>query len=185
MSDAILNQTNDKMTQAVQAFSKSLATVRAGRANPSLLDSVYVEYYGATTPLNQLATISAPEARLLVITPFDKTSVGDIEKAIQKADLGVSPSNDGNVIRIAIPALTEERRKDLVKVVGKYAEEARVQVRNIRRESNDQLKKAEKNGELTEDELRSAQDSVQKETDNNISEIDQIAKNKEKEIMEV
>ncbi|WP_430785877.1 ribosome recycling factor [Virgibacillus flavescens] len=185
MSDAILNQTRDKMTQAVQAFSKSLATVRAGRANPSLLDSIYVEYYGASTPLNQLATVSAPEARLLVITPYDKTSVGDIEKAIQKADLGVSPSNDGNIIRLAIPALTEERRKDLVKVVGKYAEEARVQVRNIRREANDQLKKAEKNGELTEDELRNAQDSVQKETDNNIGEVDQVAKNKEKEIMEV
>ncbi|ASK63494.1 ribosome recycling factor [Virgibacillus phasianinus] len=185
MSDAIINQTREKMTQAVQAFSKNLATVRAGRANPSLLDSVYVEYYGASTPLNQLATISAPEARLLVITPFDKSSIGDVEKAIQKADLGISPSSDGNVVRIAIPALTEERRKDLVKVVGKYAEEARVQVRNIRRDSNDQLKKAEKNGDLTEDELRGAQDGVQKETDKNINDIDQVAKNKEKEIMEV
>ncbi|ASN05702.1 ribosome recycling factor [Virgibacillus necropolis] len=185
MSDAIINQTREKMTHAVQAFSKNLATVRAGRANPSLLDSVYVDYYGASTPLNQLATISAPEARMLIITPFDKSSIGDVEKAIQKADLGISPSSDGNIIRIAIPALTEERRKDLVKVVGKYAEEARVQVRNIRRESNDQLKKAEKNGELTEDELRNAQDNVQKETNNNINEVDQVAKNKEKEIMEV
>ena len=185
MSDTILNQTREKMTQAVQAFSKSLATVRAGRANPSLLDSIYVDYYGASTPLNQIATVSAPEARLLVITPFDKSSVGDVEKAIQKADLGISPSNDGNVIRIAIPSLTEERRKDLVKVVGKYAEEARVQVRNIRRESNDQLKKAEKSGDLTEDELRSAYDNVQKETDNKITEVDQIAKKKEKDITEV
>lgn len=185
MSDVIINQTHEKMTQAVQAFSKSLATVRAGRANPSLLDSIYVNYYGASTPLNQIATVSAPEARMLVITPFDKSSVGDVEKAIQKADLGISPSSDGNIIRIAIPALTEERRRDLVKVVGKYAEEARVQVRNIRRESNDQLKKAEKKGELTEDELRNAQDNVQKETDNKITEVDKIVKNKEKEITEV
>ncbi|MFC4557153.1 ribosome recycling factor [Virgibacillus kekensis] len=185
MSDQILKETRTKMSEAVQAFSRNLATVRAGRANPSLLNSVYVDYYGASTPLNQLATISAPEARLLVITPFDKSAVGDIEKAIQKADLGLSPSSDGNVIRINIPQLTEERRKDLVKVVGKYAEEARVQVRNIRRDSNDQLKKAQKNGDLTEDELKSSQDNVQKETDSHISEIDQLAKGKEKEILEV
>jgi ribosome recycling factor len=185
MSDQILGSCRDKMKQAVQSFSKSLATVRAGRANPSLLDSVFVEYYGANTPLNQLATVSAPEARLLVITPYDKTAMQDIEKAIQKADLGFSPTNDGNVIRINIPPLTEERRKDLVKVVGKYAEEYRVQVRNVRRDTNDALKREEKNGDLTEDELRLAQDEVQKETDKHISEIDQLAKNKEKEIMEV
>jgi ribosome recycling factor len=185
MTDQIMNECKDKMKQAVQAFSRNLATVRAGRANPSLLDNVFVDYYGANTPLNQLATIAAPEARLLVITPYDKTAMGDIEKAIQKADLGLSPSNDGNVIRINIPALTEERRKDLVKVVGKYAEEYRVQVRNIRRDTNDALKKAEKSGDLTEDELRLSQDSVQKETDKHISEIDQLAKNKEKEILEV
>ncbi|MUK89883.1 ribosome recycling factor [Ornithinibacillus sp. L9] len=185
MTDAILKQSKDKMNQAVQAFSRNLATVRAGRANPSLLDSVFVDYYGASTPLNQLATISAPEARLLVITPYDKSAIGDIEKAIQKADLGLSPSSDGNVIRINIPALTEERRKDLVKVVGKFAEEFRVQVRNARRDANDQLKKAEKNGDLTEDELRISQDEVQKETDKHIAEIDQLAKNKEEEIMEV
>ncbi|WP_042144775.1 ribosome recycling factor [Paucisalibacillus sp. EB02] len=185
MTDQIMNECKDKMKQAVQAFSRNLATVRAGRANPSLLDNVFVEYYGANTPLNQLATIAAPEARLLVITPYDKTAMGDIEKAIQKADLGLSPSNDGNVIRINIPALTEERRKDLVKVVGKFSEEYRVQVRNIRRDTNDALKKAEKSGDLTEDELRLSQDSVQKETDKHIAEIDQLAKNKEKEIMEV
>ncbi|WP_053219630.1 ribosome recycling factor [Virgibacillus senegalensis] len=185
MTQAIIKDTNDKMTQAVQAFSKNLATVRAGRANPSLLDSVYVDYYGANTPLNQLATISAPEARLLVITPFDKSATANIEKGIQKADLGLSPSSDGNVIRINIPALTEERRKDLVKVVGKYSEEAKVQVRNIRRESNDQLKKAEKNGDLTEDDLRGFQDEVQKATDKHIADIDSLAKEKEKEIMEV
>ncbi len=132
------------MEQAVKAYSKNLATVRAGRANPALLDSVQVEYYGALTPLNQLSSITVPEARLLLITPFDKSSIGDIEKAIQKADLGLSPSSDGNVIRLSIPPLTEERRKELVKVVGKFAEESKVQIRNIRRDTNDQLKKRRK-----------------------------------------
>lgn len=175
----------DKMSQAVQAFSKNLATVRAGRANPNILDNVFVEYYGAPTPLNQLATVSAPEARLLVITPFDKTALGEIEKAIQKADIGLTPSNDGNLIRINIPALTEERRKELVKIVGKYAEESRVQIRNHRRDANDQLRKAEKDGDLTEDQLRSSEEKVQKETDKHIGEIDQLAKKKEEEILEV
>ncbi|WP_029266525.1 ribosome recycling factor [Virgibacillus alimentarius] len=185
MSDSIIKQMRDNMKDAVQAYSRNLATVRAGRANPNILDSVVVEYYGAATPLNQLATVSAPEARLLVITPFDKSAINNIEKAIQKADLGLAPSSDGNVIRINIPALTEERRKELVKVVGKYAEEARVQVRNQRREANDQLKKMEKDSELTEDELRNSQDIVQKETDYFVGEIDDLAKTKEKEIMEV
>ncbi|AUJ26650.1 MULTISPECIES: ribosome recycling factor [Virgibacillus] len=182
MSDGILKQTNEKMEQAVQAFSKNLATVRAGRANPSLLDSVFVEYYGMSTPLNQIASVSAPEARLLVVTPYDKSAISDVEKGIQKADLGLSPSSDGNVIRINIPALTEERRKDLVKVVGKYAEESRVQVRNIRREANDQLKKEDS---ISEDDVRALQDDVQKVTDKYIAKIDQLAKEKEKEIMEV
>lgn len=185
MSDGVVKEMQEKMAQAVQAFSKNLATVRAGRANPSLLDNVYVDYYGASTPLNQLASISAPEARLLVISPFDKSSIGDVEKAIQKADLGLSPSNDGKVVRINIPTLTEERRKELTKVVGKYLEEARVQVRNVRREANDQLKKMEKNSDLTEDELRSEQDRVQKETDAKVSKLEQLAKEKEDEMMEV
>lgn len=185
MSNAILKEASEKMEQAVQAFSKNLATVRAGRANPNILDSVTVDYYGANTPLNQLANIGAPEARLLVITPYDKSALSDMEKAIQKSDLGLSPSNDGNVIRISIPALTEERRRDLVKVVGKYAEESRVQVRNNRRDANDQLKKAEKNGDLTEDDLRDLQNDVQKATDDHIAKIDQLAKDKENEIMEV
>lgn len=185
MPNDVLKNMSEKMETAIQAFSRNLATVRAGRANPTLLDNIFVEYYGAPTPLNQLAQIGAPEARLLVITPFDKTSLGDIEKAIQKADLGLSPSNDGNVIRINIPALTEERRKDLTKIVGKYAEESRVQVRNIRREANDQLKKLEKDAVITEDELRTSQDDVQKTTDRFIDEIDQLAANKEAEIMEV
>src|SRR5690625_5900705 len=149
----------EKMKKSVQAFSRSLASIRAGRANPSILDQVTVEYYGAPTPLNQLATVSAPEARLLVITPFDKTAIGEIEKAIQKADIGLTPSNDGNLIRISIPALTEERRKELVKVVGKYAEESRVQIRNNSSEANDLLRKAEKDGDLTEDEIRVGEDN--------------------------
>lgn len=185
MTREILKEMQNKMEQAVQAFSRNLATVRAGRANPSILDSVVVDYYGAQTPLNQLASISAPEARLLVITPFDKSAISEMEKAIQKADLGLTPSNDGNVIRINIPPLTEDRRKELVKVVGKFAEESKVQVRNIRRDTNDQLKKMEKSNELTEDELRIEQENVQKETDRFINEIDQMAKNKESEIMEV
>ncbi|MRG85368.1 ribosome recycling factor [Salinibacillus xinjiangensis] len=185
MSQAVINETKEKMEKATQAYTKQLATVRAGRANPSILDSVTVEYYGAVTPLNQLANVSAPEARLLVITPYDKSILGDIEKAILKADLGLTPTNDGNVIRINIPALTEERRKDLVKVVKKYAEEAKVQIRNIRRDSNDQLKKLEKDGDLTEDELHGFQDDVQKETDNYIKKIDDLTKSKEEEILEV
>ncbi|RWZ60461.1 ribosome recycling factor [Halobacillus fulvus] len=185
MSEAVINETKQQMEQAVQAFSRQLATVRAGRANPSILDSVYVDYYGAATPLNQLAQVSAPEPRLLVITPYDKTAIAEIEKAIMKADLGLSPSSDGNVVRINIPALTEERRKDLAKVVGKYSEEAKVQVRNIRRDSNDRLKKLEKDGELTEDDLRSYQEDVQKVTDEHVTKIDELSKTKEQEIMEV
>ncbi|BAC13545.1 ribosome recycling factor [Oceanobacillus iheyensis] len=185
MSASELKEMEQKMEQAVQALSKNLASVRAGRANPSILDSVFVDYYGASTPLNQLASVGAPEARLLTITPYDKSAIGDIEKAIQKADLGLSPSSDGNIIRINIPALTQERRKDLVKVVGKYSEEAKVQIRNIRRDTNDQLKKMEKNGDLTEDDLRGFQDDVQTSTNDYINKIDQLAKNKENEIMEV
>lgn len=183
-SDTIKNM-RDKMTAAIQGYSRNLATVRAGRANPAILTNVFVDYYGASTPLNQLATIGAPEPRLIVISPFDKTSVGAIEKAIMKADLGLSPSSDGDVIRINIPALTEERRIELTRVVGKYAEESRIQIRNFRREANDQLKKLEKDALLTEDELRTENDKVQKETDQFIKEIETLAENKEKEIMEV
>lgn len=184
MSD-VIKEMKEKMDHAVQGFSKNLATVRAGRANPKLLDSITVEYYGAYTPLNQLANISAPEPRLLVITPYDKTAVGEIEKAILKADIGLTPSNDGDLIRISIPALTEERRKELVKIVNKYTEEARVQVRNIRREANEQYRKAEKSGDLTEDELHTSEDNVQKQTDKYVAELEKLAENKESEIMEV
>ncbi|MGM8214501.1 ribosome recycling factor [Bacillaceae bacterium W0354] len=185
MGESVIKDCRERMGKSVQAFGRQLSTVRAGRANPSILDSVFVEYYGANTPLNQLSTVSAPEPRLLVISPFDKSAVENIEKAILKADLGLTPNNDGNVIRINIPALTEERRKDLVKIVKKYAEESRVQVRNIRRDANDELKKLEKNGDITEDELRVYQDDVQKVTDQHIDEIDQMLEAKEKEILEV
>lgn len=185
MPQAIFKDLNEKMQDAIQALTRNLATVRAGRANPSLLDNIFVEYYGTQTPLNQLATVGAPEARLLVVTPFDKTAVAEIEKAILKADLGLSPSSDGNIIRLNIPALTEERRRDLTKVVGKYAEESRIQIRNIRRDANDQLRALEKDGDITEDELRANEERVQKETDKNINEVEQIVKTKEEEIMEV
>lgn len=185
MSKAVINEMQSKMKQSIQSFSKQLATVRAGRANPAILNSVFVDYYGASTPLNQLATVTVPEARLLLIAPFDKSSIVDIEKAIQKADLGLAPSSDGNVVRISIPPLNEERRKDLVKVVGKFAEEAKVQIRNVRRDANDQLKKDEKKGDLTEDDLRDSQEEVQTETNSFIAEIDKMVKSKEAEILEV
>ena len=183
MPKTVMNDTKTKMENAIQAFSRELSSIRAGRANPSILNKLTVDYYGAPTPINQVAGISVPEARLIVIQPYDKTVMGDIEKAILKSDLGLSPSNDGTVIRLAIPALTEERRKDLVKQVKKEAEEAKVGIRNIRRDANDDLKKLEKKSEITEDDLRSYSDDVQKLTDSNIAKIDEIAK--EKEILEV
>lgn len=185
MTKQVIDQTKDKMEKSVQAFSREIASIRAGRANASLLDKITVDYYGAPTPINQLAGVSTPEARLLVIQPYDKTALGDIEKAIMKSDLGISPSNDGSVIRLAIPALTEERRKDLAKLVKKEAEEAKVHVRNVRRDGNEDLKKLEKNGDITEDDLRSFQEDVQKLTDQYIAKIDDLAKEKENEIMEV
>ncbi|WP_078547073.1 ribosome recycling factor [Litchfieldia alkalitelluris] len=185
MAKATLTQVKEKMDKAIGALSRELASVRAGRANPSLLDKVTVDYYGAPTPINQLASVNVPEARMLVIQPYDKTALGDIEKAILKADLGLNPTNDGSIIRISIPALTEERRRELVKVVKKDAEEAKVAIRNIRRDGNDDLKKLEKSGEITEDELRSYTEDVQKLTDEFIAKVDQVAKEKEKEIMEV
>ncbi len=152
---------------------------------PHLLDRISVDYYGAPTPINQLAGVSVPEARLLVITPYDKSILGEIEKAIMKSDIGITPTNDGNVIRLAIPALTEDRRKELVKVVKKEAEEAKVAVRNVRRDANDELKKLEKNGEITEDDLRGYGDDIQKLTDEFIVKVDEVAKEKEQEILSV
>jgi ribosome recycling factor len=185
MPKQIISNIKDKMTKAIQAFSRELASIRAGRANASLLDRITVDYYGAPTPVNQVAGISVPEARLLVIQPYDKTILGDIEKAILKSDLGLNPTSDGNIIRIAIPALTEERRKELVKVVKKEAEEAKVAIRNIRRDGNEELKKLEKTGDITEDDLRGYSDDIQKVTDEYISKVDSVTKEKEKEILEV
>lgn len=185
MSKEIINDAKSRMEKAVEALNRDLAKLRAGRANPALLDRITVEYYGAETPLNQLATISVPEARLLTIQPFDKSSIGDIERAILKSELGLTPANDGSVIRITIPPLTEERRKELVKLVKKSAEEAKVAVRNVRRDANDTLKKSQKDGDLTEDDLRRYTEEVQKLTDSYITKVDDVADNKEKEIMEV
>ncbi|MGE7601762.1 ribosome recycling factor [Peribacillus sp. NPDC097675] len=185
MPKQVISNAKTKMEKAIGAYTRELASIRAGRANASLLDRISIDYYGSQTPINQMAGISVPEARLLVIQPYDKTILGEIEKAILKSDLGLNPSNDGSIIRIAIPALTEERRKDLVKVVKKEAEEAKIAVRNVRRDANDELKKLEKNGEITEDDLRGYVDDIQKMTDGNISKIDDITKDKEKEILEV
>ncbi|WP_432359288.1 ribosome recycling factor [Sporosarcina sp. UB5] len=185
MPKALMDQTKDRMEKAIGSFSRQLASIRAGRANASLLDRISVLYYGAPTPLNQMAGISVPEARLMVIQPYDKTTLGDIEKAILKSDIGITPSNDGSVIRLAVPALTEERRKELVKEVKKEAEESKIAIRNIRRDANDELKKLEKNGDITEDELRREGEEIQKLTDSYIVKIDEIAKDKENEIMEI
>lgn len=161
MPKQVIANTKDRMDKAIQSYSRELASIRAGRANASLLDRITVDYYGAPTPVNQLAGISVPEARLLVIQPYDKTVLGDIEKAILKSDIGLNPSNDGSVIRLSIPMLTEERRKELVKNVKKESEEAKIAIRNIRRDGNDDLKKLEKNGEITEDDLRGYNDDIQ------------------------
>lgn len=185
MVNPLLAEAENNMKKSVEVVKKELATLRAGRATPSLLDKVVVDYYGTPTPLNQLATISAPEPRLLVVQPWDKNIMADVEKAIMKSDLGITPTNDGNVIRLAIPQLTEERRVELVKVVKKKAEEGRVAVRNIRRDANDKLKGQQKNGEISEDEFRRLQDEVQKLTDKYIKEIDEVFAAKEKEIMTV
>ncbi len=185
MIESILKDVEEKMKKTIDYLTKDLATLRAGRANPAMVDKIMVDYYGEPTPLNQLANITVPEARLIVIQPWDKNSIADIERAIIKSDLGINPTNDGNVIRIVIPQLTEERRKELVKVVKKKAEEAKVAVRNIRREGNDMLKAKEKEKLITEDENKIGQEDIQKITDRYIGEIDKILKAKEKDIMEV
>ena len=180
-----LKDGEERMKAVIASTRKAFAGIRTGRANPSLLDRITVEYYGAPTPLPQMANISAPEPRLLLIQPWDKSVIGDIEKAIQKSDLGLVPNNDGSVIRLAIPQLTEERRRELVKVMKKEAEERRVAVRNIRRELNEDVKSLEKDGEISEDECRRALDDIQKLTDKYIEKIDELAEAKEKEILEV
>jgi ribosome recycling factor len=174
-----------KMTKTVGVFQDNLNSVRAGRANPSLLDRITVDYYGTATPLKQVANVSTPEPRMLVIAPWDATLIQAIEKAITTSDLGINPSNDGKIIRLVIPMLTEERRRDLTKLVKKMAEEAKVAIRNERRHANDKLKKQEKNGELTKDDLKDGEEAVQKLTDTYIKKIDAMEKEKESELLEV
>jgi ribosome recycling factor len=179
----LLQDARDRMGKSIDATRHELATVRTGRASPHLLDRVQVDYYGASTPLKQLANVAATEARLLTITPYDKSAIKQIEKAILESDLGLTPSNDGNLVRLAIPELTEERRKELVKVVHGLAEEGRVAVRNIRRDCMHDLRELRKEGEVGEDEERRAEAELQKLTDGRIAEIEELLKGKEEEIL--
>jgi ribosome recycling factor len=183
MIQDLLKDARDRMVKSIEATRHELATVRTGRASPHLLDRVQVDYYGASTPLNQLANVSATEARLLTITPYDKSAIKQIEKSILESDLGLTPSNDGNLIRLTIPELTEERRKELVKIVHGLAEEGRVAVRNIRRDCMHDLRELRKEGEAGEDEERRAEAELQKLTDARVAEIEELLKGKEEEIL--
>ncbi|MFA5478575.1 MAG: ribosome recycling factor [Candidatus Muiribacteriota bacterium] len=185
MLNDIYIETKDQMNKTIENLQKEYSLLRTGRANPHLLEKIRVDYYGAATPLNQLASIGAPEPRMLLIQPYDKSVMGDIEKAILASDIGITPNNDGNVIRLVFPQLTEERRKELVKVVKKKEEEAKVAVRNIRREKNDFVKDIQKSGDITEDDLKKGQAEVQKITDEFVEKITKIAKAKEEDIMKV
>lgn len=185
MADAVMNEAKDKMKKAQEVLQRQLGQIRAGRANASLLDRISVDYYGVPTPVNQMASITIPEARVLMVTPFDKNMINDVEKAILASDIGLNPANDGNVIRLVIPQLTEERRKELAKEVKKESEGAKIAVRNIRRDAMDEYKKQQKNGDLTEDDLRNMEKDIQALTDDNIKAIDGIVAEKEKELLEV
>lgn len=185
MIQDVLANTKDRMAKAEEALKRELGSIRTGRASPTLVDHIRVDYYGTPTPLNQLATVAAPEARLLTIQPWDRKALAAIEKAIQKSDLGLNPNNDGSLIRLAIPQLSEQRRKELTKLVQKRVEESRVAARNIRRDGQDELKKLEKSKEVSEDEHRRAADQLQKLTDQTISNIERFAHQKEAELLEV
>ncbi len=185
MIDDVLSSAEDKMKKAVEALRRDLTTIRTGRASPALIEHLEIEYYGSHTPLNQLASIGAPEPRLLVVQPWDKNSLGAIERAILKSDLGLNPNNDGRVIRLAIPALTEERRRELVKVVKRKVEEGRVAVRNVRRESIEDLKELMKEKLISEDDEERAQESVQKLTDRYVAAVEHVGEAKEAEILQV
>ena len=184
MLQEVFEDLKDRMEKSIQALERDLKRVRTGRASTSLLDGIRVDYYGSPTPLNQVASVSVPEARLLLIQPWDNQVIGDIEKAILKSELGLTPMNDGKIIRISIPPLSEERRKELVKVVRKMAEENKVALRNVRRDANDMLKDLKKDKEISEDEQFRAQDDVQKVTDDFIKKVDERIEEKEKEILE-
>mgnify|MGYP004537858339 FL=1 len=175
----------EKMEKSISVYSEKLSEVRAGRANPAILNKIKIDYYGTATPINQVAGVSVPEARLIVIQPWDISVLKEIEKAILASDIGINPNNDGKVIRLAFPELNEERRKELVKEIKKMAEEAKVAIRAIRREGIDDAKAEQKEGNITEDELKQAENDIQKLTDKNIEEIDKILANKEKEVMSV
>jgi ribosome recycling factor len=181
----VISQAKEKMTKTVSVLSRDLATLRAGRATPQALDRIMVDYYGTPTPINQVGNISAPEPRLLVIAPWDPSMITAIEKAIQKSDLGINPANDGKLIRLIFPEPTQERRRELVKIVKKKGEEAKIATRSIRRDANERLKKQKKESIITEDDLKDFENLVQEATDENIREIDRIVAEKEKEIMEV
>lgn len=185
--ETTLADAKKRMHGAIETLKKEMATVRTGRANASLLDTVHVEYYGAMCPLNQMGSVSVPEASMLVITPFDKSAIKDIEKAILKSELGLNPMNDGTVIRLPIPPLTEERRKDLVKLVHKLAEEIKTSIRNVRRDANDHVKKLEKDkgAGISEDAAKKCVDDIQKATDAHVKEVDDLVKHKEAEIMKI
>ena len=185
MSKDVKEILKEKTAKTIAVMKEQLNTVRAGRANPALLDKVTVDYYGSPTPLKNLSNISVPDPRTLLITPFDPKSIAEIEKAINAANIGINPSNDGKCVRLVVPQVTEERRKELTKTVKKIGEDAKVAIRNLRREMNDELKKQEKAGEITEDDLKKELDNVQKSIDKTVKEIDDICALKEKEIMEV
>ena len=180
-----LNTAKEKMNKSLNALANEFASIRAGRANPSILDKVLVDYYGSPTPVNQMAAVSVSEARILVIQPWDKSTLKLIEKAIQASDIGINPTNDGSVIRLAFPQLTEDRRKELCKTVKKYGEECKVTVRSVRRDTMDKLKKMQKASELTEDDLKNAEKKVQDVTDKCCADADKLVADKEKEIMTV
>ena len=183
--EGIKKHLEERSKKTISVLKEDLNTVRAGRANPALLDKVLVDYYGTPTPLKNLSNISVPDPRTLLISPFDPKSIHEIEKAINIANIGINPSNDGKVIRLVIPQLSEERRKELNKLVKQYGEDAKVAVRNIRRDINDKIKKSEKDGELTEDDAKNALDETQKIIDKAVKDIDQIVEAKNKEVMEV
>ncbi|TYP54277.1 ribosome recycling factor [Thermosediminibacter litoriperuensis] len=185
MDKKIYKETEERMKKVLGNLKSELAAIRAGRASTALLDKVFIDYYGVPTPVNQVATVSVPEPRMILIQPWDVKMLGAIEKAILKSDLGLTPTSDGKVIRLVLPELTSERRKELVKMAKKKAEDAKVLVRNIRRDANDLVKKMEKNGEISEDDSKRSQEEIQKLTDNYVEEIEKAFANKEKEIMEV
>ena len=185
MYQEIINTAGEKMEKTIAILEKDLATLRAGRANPQILDKITVDYYGVPTALNQVGNISSPEPRMLVITPWETKMIGPIEKAIQKSDLGINPSNDGKVVRLMVPELTEERRKDLCKQVKKLAEEGKIAIRNTRRDALEAVKKLKKDSKITEDEQKTAETEMQKVTDAKVKELDKIAADKEKEIMSI